>query len=67
VAIKRSTGKVYKSYLELVDLALVAGKNREVPKELICPGGHDVCPPFRDYCLPLVAGLPETETFEEVQ
>ena len=65
VAIKRGTGKVYKSYLELVDLALVAGKNRKMPRELICPGGHDVCPPFRDYCLPLVAGLPETEAFEE--
>jgi 6-phosphofructokinase 1 len=64
VAIKRGTGRVYKSYLELVDLALVAGKNRKMPRELICPGDHDVCPPFRDYCLPLVGGLPETETLE---
>jgi 6-phosphofructokinase 1 len=65
VAIKRGTGRVYKSYLELVDLALVAGKNRKMPQELICPGGHDVCPPFRDYCLPLVGGLPETAVLEE--
>jgi 6-phosphofructokinase 1 len=67
VAIKRRPSRTYKSFLDLVDLALVAGLNREVPKEFICPGGDDICPPFRDYCLPLVGGLPETAVFEEVK
>jgi 6-phosphofructokinase 1 len=62
VAIKRRPGKTYKAYLELVALEKVAGKNREVPKEFICPGASDICPSFRDYCLPLVGGLPETAT-----
>ena len=62
VAIKRRPGKAYKAYLELVALEKVAGKNREVPKEFICPGASDICPSFRDYCLPLVGGLPETAT-----
>ena len=64
VSIKRREGKQYKSYLELVDLKAVAGKNKEVPKEFICPDGRDICPSFRDYCLPLVGGLPETELLE---
>jgi 6-phosphofructokinase 1 len=64
VAIKRRPGKTYKSYMELVDLALVAGKNRAVPKEFICPGANDICPPFRQYALPLVGGLPETLTLD---
>jgi len=67
VAIKRRPSKVYKSFLDLVDLKLVAGLNREVPKEFICPGGNDICPSFRDYCLPLVGGLPETEIFENIE
>jgi ATP-dependent phosphofructokinase / diphosphate-dependent phosphofructokinase len=61
VAIKRHKGKVYKSYLELVDLKMVAGKNMEVPTAYICPNGRDICPSFRDYCLPLVGGLPATD------
>jgi 6-phosphofructokinase 1 len=64
VAIKRKPGRVYRSYLQRVDLDLVAGKNRAVPKEFICPGGNDICPSFRNYCLPLVGGLPETATLE---
>lgn len=64
VAIKRKPGKVYKSYFELVDLKLVAGKNMEVPQEFICPSGNDICPSFRDYALPLVGGLPETGLLE---
>ena len=64
VAIKRKPGKTYKSYLELVDLKLVAGKNQEVCGKYICPGGNDICPSFRDYCLPLVGGLPETVDLE---
>ena len=64
VAIKRQPGRVYRPYLQRVDLDLVAGKNREVPKEFISSGGNDICPPFRDYCLPLVGGLPETATLE---
>jgi hypothetical protein len=47
-----------------VPLEKVAGKNREVPPEFICPGGSDICPPFVDYCLPLVGGLPETAVIE---
>jgi 6-phosphofructokinase 1 len=64
VAIKRKPGRQYRCYLELVALEDVAGKNREVPKEYICPGGNDICPPFRDYALPLVGGLPETAVLE---
>ena len=64
VAIKRKPGRVYRSYPQRVDLDLVAGKNREVPKEFISSGGNDICPSFRDYCLPLVGGLPETATLE---
>jgi 6-phosphofructokinase 1 len=64
VAIKRHEGPAYKSYLELVDLKLVAGKNKEVPSTFICPNGRDICPSFRDYCLPLVGGLPETAVLE---
>ncbi len=60
MTIKREKGRTYKVYYEPVALDLVAGKNREVPKEYICPGGSDICPAFRDYCLPLVGGLPET-------
>jgi len=67
VAIKRRPSKAYKSYLGLVDLSLVAGLNREVSKEFICPGGNDICPSFRDYCLPLVGGLPETAIFENLE
>jgi 6-phosphofructokinase 1 len=64
IAIKRKSSKPYKSYLELVDLKLVAGKNKEVCGKYICPGGSDICPSFRDYCLPLVGGLPETVDLE---
>jgi 6-phosphofructokinase 1 len=64
IAIKRAPSKAYKSYLELVALEKVAGKNREVPREFICPGGNDICPPFRDYALPLTGGLPETAVLE---
>ena len=62
VAIKRRPGKAYKASYERVDLKLVAGKNKEVPQEFIGPAGNDVGPSFRDYCLPLVGGLPETAT-----
>jgi len=64
VAIKRKPGKTYKAYYELVDLKLVAGKNKEVSKEFICPSGNDICPSFRAYALPLVGGLPETATID---
>jgi len=47
-----------------VDLKAVAGKNKEVSPEFICPDGRDICPGFRDYCLPLVGGLPETGLLE---
>ena len=67
VAIRRRPSKAYKSFLDIVDLKLVAGLNREVPKEFICPGGNDICPSFRDYCLPLVGGLPETAIFENIE
>jgi ATP-dependent phosphofructokinase / diphosphate-dependent phosphofructokinase len=60
VAIKREPGAAYKSYLELVDLKLVAGQNKEVLPEFICPNARDICDSFREYCLPLVGGLPET-------
>jgi ATP-dependent phosphofructokinase / diphosphate-dependent phosphofructokinase len=63
VAIKRTPGKTYKAYYELVDLKLVAGKNQEVSKEFICPSGNDICPSFRKYCLPLTGDLPETGSF----
>ncbi|MBE3071247.1 MAG: 6-phosphofructokinase, partial [Planctomycetes bacterium] len=62
VAIKRKPGKRYQSYLELVDLHLVAGKNKEMPPEFICPSDNDICPEFIEYALPLVGGLPETAT-----
>ena len=64
VAIRRAKGKAYKVYYELVDLKLVAGKNKVVPQEFICPGASDVCPSFRAYALPLVGGLPETATLD---
>jgi 6-phosphofructokinase 1 len=64
VAIKREKGRAYKVHTEVVPLEAVAGKNREVPKEYICPGANDVCPAFRDYCLPLVGELPETALLE---
>jgi len=64
VAIKRAPGRSYKSFLQLVPLQKVAGKNREVPAHFICPGGNDICPPFVDYALPLVGGLPETAVIE---
>lgn len=64
VAIKRAPGRSYKSFLQLVPLQKVAGKNREVPAEFICPGGNDICPPFVDYALPLVGGLPETAVID---
>ena len=62
VAIKRKKQKTYASYPQLVSLKRVAGKNREVPKKFIATGGNDIRPSFVDYCLPLVGGLPETET-----
>ena len=64
VAIKREKSRAYKVHTEVVPLEAVAGKNREVPKEYICPGANDVCPAFRDYCLPLVGELPETALLE---
>jgi len=64
MTIKREKGKTYKVYYESVALDLVAGKNREVPKEFICPDGNDICASFRAYCLPLVGGLAETGTIE---
>ena len=64
VAIKRKSGKTYRAYPALISLGSVAGKNREVPKKYICPSGNDIRPSFRAYCLPLVGGLPETETLE---
>jgi len=67
VAIKRRPSKTYKSFLDIVDLALVAGLNREVTPEHICPGASDICPSFRDYCLPLLGGLPETAMFENIE
>jgi len=60
VAIKRAKGKPYKAYPALISLKRVAGRNREVPRKYICPSGNDICPSFRDYCLPLVGGLPKT-------
>jgi len=62
VAIKRKPGKKYASYTQLVPLKRVAGKNREVPKKFITKDGNDIRPSFVDYCLPLVGGLPKTET-----
>ncbi len=61
VAIKRKKTKKYASYTELISLARVAGKNREVPKKYIAAGGNDLRPSFVDYCLPLTGGIPETE------
>ena len=60
VAIKRKAGKPYKAQAALIALKRVAGKNREVPKKYISPSGNDIRPAFRDYCLPLVGGLPAT-------
>jgi len=62
VTIKRKKTKKYGSYTELVALARVAGKNREVPKKFIAASGNDIRPAFVDYCLPLTGGIPETET-----
>lgn len=64
MTIQREKGKAYKVSYRPVALERVAGRNREVPKEYICPGGNDVCPSFRDYCLPLVGGLPKTATLD---
>ena len=60
VAIRRLPGRAYRAHFDLVNLDLVAGKTRTLPPEHICPGGSDICPSFREYCLPLVGGLPET-------
>jgi len=61
VAIKRAEGPKYEAYTEVVDLEAVAGKNREMPKEYIHADGNDVAESFRDYAMPLVGDLPETE------
>ena len=60
VAIRRKPGRAYAVALDLVDLALVAGKNRQVPKAYLSADGRDVEPEFRAYALPLVGDLPET-------
>ena len=60
VAIKRKPGKPYRAYPALITLKRVAGQNRVVPKKYISPGGNDIRPSFRDYCLPLVGPLPVT-------
>jgi len=64
IAIKREDGEAYKVTYEVVPLEKVAGLNQEVPAKFICPGGNDICPPFRDYCLPLVGGMPKTARLE---
>jgi len=61
VALKRAEGTNYEAYTEVVDLEAVAGKNREMPKEYIHTEGNDVLNSFRDYAMPLVGDLPETE------
>ena len=62
VAIKRKKTKTYGSYVELIPLQRVAGKNREVPKKFIAAGGNDIRPSFVDYCLPLTGGIPDAES-----
>jgi len=62
VAIKRKKTRKYASYTELVPLARVAGKNREVPRKFIATAGNDIRPSFVQYCLPLTGGIPETES-----
>jgi len=60
VAIRVKRRKPYRSYPALISLKRVAGQNRKVPKKYICRDGNDICPSFRDYCLPLVGSLPAT-------
>jgi 6-phosphofructokinase 1 len=64
VAIRRAKGKRYKAEFKLIPLKIVAGQNQEVPNKFIAKAGNDIKPSFRDYCLPLVGGLPETETLD---
>jgi 6-phosphofructokinase 1 len=60
VAIRRQPGRTYGIRLQRVDLDLVAGKNRQVPKAFIAPSSRDVRPAFLDYVRPLTGRLPET-------
>jgi 6-phosphofructokinase 1 len=64
VTIKRVRGPKYEMYTDLVPLEAVAGKNREVPKEYISPGGNNIQESFFDYARPLVGDLPKTAVLD---
>jgi 6-phosphofructokinase 1 len=64
VTIKRVRGRKYEMYTDLVPLEAVAGKNREVPKEYISPGGNNIQESFFDYARPLVGDLPKTAVLD---
>lgn len=58
-AIKRAPGKVYKTWIERVELKAVAKETRHMPDEWINADGNDVTPAFLKYVAPIVGPLPK--------
>ncbi len=62
VALVRGEGKEYTCHTALVDLADVANKEKEIPREWINEAGNGLLQPFIDYARPLIQGEPEVPT-----
>jgi 6-phosphofructokinase 1 len=57
VVIRRSVGSPYRATFERAELAQVA-KNTRPMEPAFLRGANDIAPAFREYCAPLVGGLP---------
>ena len=60
MAIRRTHDDPYAVSYDRIELSDVAAKTRTLPEHYIVDG-KDIAPTFRDYALPLVGRLPETE------
>lgn len=62
VCINRINNNPYKSNYSLVDVALVADKEKFVPINMIASSNNNVNDEFIDYCLPLIQGETKIKT-----
>lgn len=67
VTITRADAKDYQPSYGLVDLDMVANKEKLVPREWINENANDVTSDFVNYCLPLVADLVSIDPKDKLQ
>jgi 6-phosphofructokinase 1 len=64
VALRRESSIPYVTSTFLAPLADVAGRERQMPADFLCPSGHDVTPAYLDYARPLIGPVAPHARFD---